>query len=164
MQSTFPDLDDGGRDGGEMSLIVRLNGESLAIPVRHVHEVINAIPRTRVPGANAIAPWLINVRGAVVPLVDIRRRLRMPHRESDDGRIVVLDLPRGSESLRLALLADAVEEVLVFDPAKIEPLPARGAPWPTDYVRGSIRRDEDLVLIIETAALFEPDASTSPLN
>ena len=100
----------------------------------------------------------------MVPLVDIRRRLRMPHRESDDGRIVVLDLPRGSESLRLALLADAVEEVMEIDPAKIEPLPAHGAPWPTDYVRGSIRRDEDLVLIIETAALFEPDASTSPLN
>lgn len=149
-------------EGPEMSLIVRLNGESLAIPVRHVHEVIHTIPRTRVPNANPMAPWLINVRGAVVPLVDVRLRLRMPPRDDDDGRIVVLDLPRGTESHRLALLADGVEEVMEIDPARIEPLPPRGAPWPAEFVRGSIRHENQLVLIIEPASLFEPDPSSPP--
>lgn len=146
--------------GPEMSLIVRLNGETLAIPVRHVHEVINTIPRTRVPNANAMAPWLINVRGAVVPLVDVRRRLRMPPRDSDEGRIVVLDLSRGAEPLRLALLTDGVDEVMEIDPSQVEPLPQKGAPWPGHYVRGSVRRDGDLVLILETESLFAPDPGT----
>ena len=150
--------------GLEMSLIVRLNGESLAIPVRLVHEVIHAIPRTRVPNATAMAPWLINVRGAVVPLVDVRRRLRMPPREPDDGRIVVLDIPRGAESHRLALLADGVEEVMEIDPARIEPLPLKGAPWPIEFVRGSIRRDGDLVLILDPESLFEPETGSRPLH
>ncbi|NBZ86721.1 chemotaxis protein CheW [Stagnihabitans tardus] len=150
--------------GPEMSLILRLNGESLAIPVRHVHEVINAIPRTRVPNASAMAPWLINVRGAVVPLVDVRRRLKMPPRDHDDGRIVVLDIPRGAESHRLALLADGVEEVMEIDPLRIEPLPPRGAPWPIEFVRGSIRRDGDLVLILEPESLFEPETGSRPLH
>jgi purine-binding chemotaxis protein CheW len=162
MQSAFPDLDDTSRDGSEMALIVRLNGESLAIPVRQVHEVINAIPRTRVPNANAIAPWLINVRGAVVPLVDVRRRLRMPPRESDDGRIVVIELPHGNETHRLALLADAVEEVMEIDPSAIEPVPPQGAPWPEKFVKGTIRREGDLVLILETETLFEPDQGLQP--
>jgi len=150
--------------GLEMSLIVRLNGESLAIPVRHVHEVIHTIPRTRVPNATAMAPWLINVRGAVVPLVDVRRRLKMPPRDHDDGRIVVLDIPRGNESHRLALLADGVEEVMEIDPARIEPLPLKGAPWPVEFVRGSIRRNGDLVLILETESLFEPETGSHPLH
>lgn len=161
--SSNPNLDDG-ETGLEMSLIVRLNGEAFAIPVRHVHEVIHEIPRTRVPNAGGLAPWLINVRGAVVPLVDVRRRLCMPPHDGDDGQIVVLDLPRGNESHRLALLADGVEEVMEIDPARIEALPLRGAPWPAEYVRGSVRRNGDLVLIIETESLFEPDPSSPPLH
>jgi len=151
-------------NGPEMSLIVRLNGEQLAIPVRHVHEVIHTIPRTRVPNANAMAPWLINVRGAVVPLVDVRRRLRMPPRENDDGRIVVLDLSTGAESLRLALLADGVDEVMEIDPSQIEPLPPKGAPWPPEFVKGSVRRNGDLVLILETESLFAPDVGAPSLH
>lgn len=158
-----PNLDEG-ENGLEMSLIVRLNGEAFAIPVRHVHEVIHEIPRTRVPNAGGLAPWLINVRGSVVPLVDVRHRLRMPPRLGDAGQIVVLDLPRGDENHRLALLADGVEEVMEIDPSQIEALPQRGAPWPIEYVRGSVRRNGDLVLIIETESLFEPDPSSPPLH
>lgn len=157
-------LTDDTETGPEMSLIVRLNGESLAIPVRHVHEVIHTIPRTRVPNAKSMAPWLINVRGAVVPLVDVRKRLRMPPRDSDDGRIVVLDLSRGSENLRLALLTDWVDEVTEIDPAEIEPLPPNGAPWPGEFVRGSIRRNGDIVLILETESLFKPESASAPLQ
>ncbi len=145
------------QDGPEMSLIIRLNGEQLAIPVRYVHEVIHTIPRTRVPKAAAMAPWLVNVRGAVVPMIDVRRRLCMPPRDGDDGRIVVLNLDHGAEPLRLALLTDGVDEVMEIDPVEVEPLPPKGAPWPPEFVRGSVRRNGGLVLILNPDNLFEPD-------
>ena len=81
-----------------MSLIIRLNGESLAIPVRNVHEVINIDPAH--PGAARFQPDGAladqRARHAVVPLVDIRRTAAAcpPTRQHDEGRIVVLDLPR----------------------------------------------------------------------
>jgi purine-binding chemotaxis protein CheW len=145
-------------DTNSMALVLRLCGESLAIPVCQVHEVIDPIRRTRVPRAPAFAPWLINVRGSVVPLVDIRRRLRMSTVSDGAGRMVVLDVARGGERQRLAMLADSVEEVLDIDSATIEPLPEQGSPWPPAYVTGALRRDGDLVLMLDTDALFRPDA------
>jgi purine-binding chemotaxis protein CheW len=150
---------DGDQANG-MALIVRLCGEALAIPVAHVHEVIDPLPRTRVPGASAIAPWLINVRGSVVPLVDIRHQLRMATTGQAHGRLVVLDLVQGHEIHRLALLADAVEEVLEIDPARIETLPEQGSPWPKAYVKGALRRGDDLVLMLDAETLFRPQGGT----
>ena len=141
-----------------MALIIRLCGEALAIPVTHVHEVIDPIPRTRVPRASAFSPWLINVRGAVVPLVDVRQRLQMSTALDDTGRMVVLDVTRAGQTHRLAMLADAVDEVLDIDTAAIEPLPEQGAPWPPSYVTGALRRHGNLVLMLDTEALFRPDA------
>jgi purine-binding chemotaxis protein CheW len=140
-----------------LALIVRLCGEALAIPVIHVHEVIDPVPRTRVPRASGFAPWLINVRGAVVPLVDVRHRLRMSIAAGDPGRVVVLDMAQGSQMLRLGLLADAVEEVIEIDPALIEPLPDHGSPWPVSCVTGALRRGADIVLMLDAETLFRPD-------
>lgn len=140
-----------------IALIIRLCGESLAIPVAHVHEVIDPIPRTRVPRASSFAPWLINVRGAVVPLIDVRQRLRMPVSRANEGRIVVLDIAVGAEIYRLAMLADDVQEVIEIDPSAVEPLPEHGSPWPANYVTGALRRGDDLILLLEPENLFRPE-------
>ena len=144
-------------DSSAIALIIRVCGEALAIPVSHVHEVIDPIPRTRVPRASSFAPWLINVRGAVVPLVDVRERLRMPVSSENQGRIVVLDIAVGAETYRLAMLADDVQEVVDIDPAAIEDLPENGSPWPANYVTGALRRGDDLILLLDPENLFRPE-------
>ncbi|WP_444452343.1 chemotaxis protein CheW [Rhodobacter capsulatus] len=144
-------------EANSIALIIRVCGEALAIPVSHVHEVIDPIPRTRVPRASAFAPWLINVRGAVVPLVDVRQRLRMPVSHVNQGRIVVLDIALGVEAFRLAMLADEVQEVVDIDPAAIESLPENGSPWPSNYVTGALRRGDDLILLLDPENLFRPE-------
>lgn len=144
-------------DSNSIALIIRVCGEALAIPVSHVHEVIDPIPRTRVPRASAFAPWLINVRGAVVPLVDIRQRLRMPVHAANEGRVVVLDITLGADSFCLAMLADEVQEVIDIDPAAIESLPENGSPWPSNYVTGALRRGDDLILLLDPENLFRPE-------
>ncbi|MEM9784402.1 MAG: chemotaxis protein CheW, partial [Pseudomonadota bacterium] len=69
----------------------------MAIDVHHVAEVLEPLPLTPVPGACRAAPALTNVRGAVVPVIDLRRRLDLPTAESAPTRLIVLDLATADE-------------------------------------------------------------------
>ncbi|RGP38600.1 chemotaxis protein CheW [Pseudotabrizicola alkalilacus] len=146
----------------EMMLIFRLSGNVFALPVGEVHEILDPMPTTSVPNAPAFAPALINVRGAIAPLIDIRQRLRMPTVPADDhARIIVLELPVNGVATRLAILADAVEEVIETDRAALKPVPELGARWPEQYVIGVARYGDTLVILLDTDTLFRPDAGPS---
>lgn len=142
-------------------LVFGLSGESFALPVTTIHEVIDPLPVTRVPNAPAHAPGLINVRGIVTPVVDVRLRLRMPERREDEtrraGRIIVLELPVGGVRTRVAIRADAVHEVIEAQSAQLEALPDLGARWPSQFVKGVARHDGALVVLLEPETLFAPD-------
>lgn len=143
----------------EMLLIFRLSGEVFAISVTCVHEILDPMPRTEVPNAPAFAPALINVRGAVAPLIDIRQRLRMkPVAPGSDARIIVLELPVNGAPTKLALTADSVDEVIEADLAALEAIPDLGARWPEIYVKGVARHGDGLVILLDTETLFRPDA------
>jgi len=142
----------------EMVLIFRLSGEAFAISVSRVHEILDPIPVTEVPNTSAFAPALVNVRGAIVPLIDIRQRLRMqPERPSTSTRLVVLELPVAGIPTRLAIMTDAVEEVAETDISALEPIPDLGSRWPEQYVSGVIRHGSDLAIFLDTENLFCPD-------
>ncbi|MEE2861487.1 MAG: chemotaxis protein CheW [Pseudomonadota bacterium] len=142
----------------EMVLIFRLMGEAFALSVSCVHEILDPIPPTVVPNAPAFAPALVNVRGAIVPLIDIRRRLDMPPAPADAAsRLIVLELPVSGVPTRLAILCDAVEEVFEADTAALETVPSLGARWPEIYVKGVVRHTGDLVILLDTDTLFRPE-------
>ena len=143
----------------EMVLIFRLSGEVFAISVSRVHEILDPIPMTEVPNASIFAPALVNVRGAIVPLIDIRQRLRMPpERPSNSTRMVVLELPVTGVPARLASMTDAVEEVVEADMSALEAIPDLGSRWSEQYVSGVIRYGSDLAICLDTDNLFSPDA------
>lgn len=142
----------------EMVLIFRLLGEAFALSVSCVHEILDPIPVTPVPNAQKFAPALVNVRGAIVPLVDIRHRLDMPPtRAGDHARMIVLELPVAGVPTRLAILCDAVEEVIETDTSTLETIPNLGARWPDAYVKGVVRHGDDLVILLDTETLFRPE-------
>lgn len=143
-------------------LIFGLAGESFALPVSAIHEVIDPLPVTRVPNAPPHAPGLINVRGIVTPLVDVRLRLHIPQPAHSAtrrlGRIIVLELPVGGVMTRVAIRADVVQEVIELRSSQLEILPDLGARWPAQFVRGVARHDGTLVVLLEPETLFAPDA------
>lgn len=142
----------------EMILIFRLMGEAFALSVGCVHEILDPIPATTVPNAPVFAPALVNVRGAIVPLIDIRKRLDMPSATSGaPSRMIVLELPVSGVPTRLAIVCDAVEEVIEADTAALEAVPSLGARWPEIYVKGAVRHAGDLVILLETETLFRPE-------
>lgn len=148
----------------EMLLIFRLSGEAFALSVNSVFEILDAIPATRVPNAPDYVRDLINVRGTIAPLLDLRRRLNMPRPEREAGnRIIVLELPVAGQATRLAILADGVDEVIEVDSSCFEPIPELGARWPEAFIRGVCTHRGTLVVMLEPETLFAPDG-LAPLH
>lgn len=145
-------------------LLFRLDEETFGPPVAAVGEIIDPQRVTPVPNAGPFAPGLINVRGTIVPLLDVRSRLRMsPPTDSPTARMIVFEAADSEgEPERIAFLADAVERVVERADAALDPVPELGANWPADCVAGSFRNDDQLVICLEPAALFAPEARPDP--
>lgn len=143
--------------GPQTLLTFGLMGELFGIAVAHVQEIIDPLPTIHVPGASDFARGLVNVRGSVVPVVDLRQRLRMPERsETGDSRLIVLEILLEGERTKLAIVADSVETVVDISAEDIEPVPEIGIRWPVQYLDGVARRDGDLVILLRPEVLFRP--------
>lgn len=137
----------------------RLTGELFALPVEQVQEILDPLPVTRVPRAEPFAPGLVNVRGSVVPVVDLHRRLGLPTvGASGESRLVVLDLEIAETSTKVAFLADGVEQVLEIEGSAIEPVPDIGLSFAPRYLSGIAQRDGDLMILLRPDTVFEPPA------
>lgn len=138
-------------------LTLSLQGETFALPVERVHEIIDPLPMTKVPRASSFAPALINVRGSVVPVVDLRERLQMPPAETtEDSRMVVLDVALEDGAVKLALTADSVDKVIELDIASVEPVPEIGIRFPSRFLAGVAKREGELIILLKPETAFAP--------
>lgn len=134
---------------------LRLGDALLAIPAQLLREVLEPVPVTRVPQAPEFVRGLVNVRGAVVPLADLRVAFGMPRRPlGPDGRFLVLDLALAGRTSVVAILADAVHEVTRLDPAALQEVPPLGTRWPPRFVEAVGRRDGELLVLPDLGAVF----------
>lgn len=132
-----------------------LGGEAMAVPAAQLREVLEPAATTRVPGASDFAHGLVNVRGTVVPLTDLRVPLRIPRdAHGDDARILVLELALDDRANVVGIIADRVHEVTRLDPASLEDIPAVGSRWPPRYVAAVGRWADGFVTIPDLAAIF----------
>lgn len=135
---------------------LRMGGERIAIPAVLFREIMEPVRVTRVPTANRFAEGLVNVRGSVVPLTDLRVAFGMPAAEATaDTRFIVLDLTVGDAPLTVAISADKVETVTPLNPDEVLPVPEVGTLWPPDYVRGICKLDGDFVLLPDLHRIFQ---------
>ncbi len=138
----------------------RLTGELFALPVERVQEILDPLPVTRVPRTDPFAPNLVNVRGSVVPVVDLHHRLGLPSaEETAECRLVVLDLEIGDTPTKIAFVADAVEQVIEIDTTTIEPVPEIGLRFAARFLAGIAKRAHDLVILLRPDTVFEPTAA-----
>lgn len=132
-----------------------LGMQTLAVPAELLREILDPLPVTRVPGAGPFVPGVVNVRGSVVPLADLKQALSIPDEGSDDRRrILVLDVVIGGEPTTVAILADAVHEVTTVETSAIEPVPASAHAWPPEYLAGLYRGADGFVLLPNLETIF----------
>ena len=142
-----------------MALTFDLDGERFAISVKNVQEVIDPLEMTLVPNADPFAPGLINVRGAVVPVLNLQHRLGIRQSETTaDTRFVVIEAMIDEDRTNFAIIADSVHEVFEVEESKIHPAPALGMKWPPEYIIGINQRDGTMIIFLETEELFKPQA------
>jgi purine-binding chemotaxis protein CheW len=114
-----------------------LAGEEYALGILQVKEIIEYDTVTRIPGAPVWVRGVFNLRGSVVPVVDVAVKLGMPPATLTRWScIVVVELKLNGERLVLGLLADAIGQVMELNPGEVVPPPSFGTPVHVDYLMG----------------------------
>lgn len=146
-------------------LTFRLDEEVFAVDVAKVREILDFIPSTKVPGVPEFMRGVINVRGSVVPVVDLRLKFGKSMTERTvDTCIVIMEMAFDEDIAVVGALADSVQEVFELEPAQIEPPPRMGAGWRTEYVKGIGKRNNELILILDIDKVFSSEESTLLLS
>lgn len=142
-------------------LTFRLGDELFSLDVAQVREVLDLLPITKMPGTPEFMRGVINVRGGVVPVMDLRLKFGLPEAENTQNtRIVVMDLDIGGESILLGALADSVHEVKDLSPGQIEKPPTIGSRWRSDFIKGIGKSDDQFILILDIDRVFSTDELT----
>jgi chemotaxis signal transduction protein len=137
-----------------------LGDERYAIDVRKIHEVLEVPRITRVPRMPAFVSGVMNLRGNVIPVMDLRHKFGLGKTEiTEDTSIVVTEISDvfGDEEqsvLEIGLFSDAVDQVLDIPPENIEPPPAIGTSIDTSFIRGMGRIGDDFVIILKLDSLL----------
>jgi len=141
---------------GELQIVVcELADEHYGLDIAKVFEIIRHQPITPVPRAPLFVKGVINLRGRIIPVVDLRGRFGMAEVEpTKETRIVVAE----SRSTRVGLIVDSVSEVLLLPLDSVEPTPEVAAGKDAEYLRGIAKLGENLVLLLELDGLFGHDA------
>ena len=128
-------------------LTFRVGQEEFGTDVQNVKEVLEVLPITKVPRTPNYMKGVINVRGKVIPVVDMRLKLGMPLSEqTEDTCIIVMEI--GEEAV-VGALVDKVQEVIVLESERIEPAPKIGAGIDTDFLQGIGTKDESFIMILD---------------
>lgn len=112
-------------------------GEGYGLPVLKVREIMKVMDITAVPQVPAYVRGVINLRGKVIPVIDLRLKFGMPACDATDQTCIIV-VEAAADGLRamMGLLVDGVSEVLNIQAAEIEPPPAFGDGVRTDYMQG----------------------------
>jgi purine-binding chemotaxis protein CheW len=125
-----------------------------------VREVLELNAITPLPRTAEYVRGVINVRGSVVPVIDLRLKLGMARTEkASETCVVILDLPSTAGQATVGALVDSVQEVVEMGDAGIEPPPRMGTVVQTDLLKGIGKRDEKFVMILDTVRVFEVDTA-----
>ena len=139
-------------------LTFRLGDELFALDVSQVREVLELDTITGVPNALEFMRGVINVRGSVVPVVDLRLKFDMTQiQRTVDTRIVVMEITLEGEITVIGALADAVHNVMDLEPGQIEAAPKIGARWNTEFIKGIGKHDDQFIIILNVDRIFSAD-------
>jgi purine-binding chemotaxis protein CheW len=139
-------------------LTFRLRNEIFAIDVAKVREVLDLTTITAIPRTPEFMSGVINLRGSVVPVVDLRLCFEMSKTENTRNTcIVVVEVQLDGEATVIGALADSVEEVIDLEPDQIQPAPRIGTQIRTDFIRGMGKRDAQFIMILDIDRVFSAD-------
>jgi purine-binding chemotaxis protein CheW len=149
------DWDEGDEDSQkDKFLTFRIADEEFAIPIRHVIEIVGIQKITEVPDMPDFVKGVINLRGQVIPVMDVRIRFRLPSIEYDDRTCVVVV---SVGEITLGLVVDTVSEVVDIPEENISPPPRFAGKASGRYVSGMGRIGEAVKIILDAEKLLKAE-------
>lgn len=141
-----------GRDGEQHLVVVRLDRERYGVPIEHVHEIIRMQEVTRIPRAPAFVEGVINLRGQVIPVIDLRKRFGLPQADRNGAaRIVVVEM----HGHRVGVVVDAVLEVMRLGEGAVVPPEELLAASEVAFLRGVAKQGDGLILLLDLQKVLE---------
>lgn len=139
-------------------LTFTLADEQYAVEVYDVKEVLEYTTVTRVPRTQEFMRGVINLRGSVVPVIDLRLKFDMGATEKTiETSIIVMEVEINGEKVTVGTLADSVQEVIDLDATQIEPAPTIGTRIDTEFIKGIGKQDEHFIIILDIDRVFSED-------
>lgn len=142
-------------------LTFSLNGESYGVPVLQVREITRPTSITPMPQVPAYVRGVINLRGRIIPVIDLAAKLELPRSmDASEGCIIVVQLDAGaSRSVLVGLLVDAVEEVANIPASAIEPPPEFGSQLATTAIIGMAKLGHSVKVLLNLEQLLSTAAT-----
>jgi len=151
-----------GINGTTQYLTFRLDEEIFALDITKVREVLDYTTVTRVPQTPDFMRGVINLRGSVVPVVDLRLKFGMSATESSVNTcIIITEVQVDNETVVLGALADAVQEVLDLEAGSIAPPPRIGTKLRTEFIKGMGKQNDRFIIILDVDKVFSIDELTA---
>jgi purine-binding chemotaxis protein CheW len=139
-------------------LTYKLGAEVFALDISKVREVLDYTTVTKVPRTPEFMRGVINLRGSVVPVVDLRLKFGMSATEKTVNTCVIItEVTVDGETTVLGALADSVQEVIDLGQGQIEPAPRIGTKLNTEFIKGMGKQDERFIIILDIDKVFSVD-------
>ena len=136
-------------------LTFTLADEVFAVDVARVREILEITSITKVPQVPDFMRGVINLRGCVVPVIDLRLKFAMEETaQTVNTCIIVVEVMMDGENIVLGALADSVQEVIEMEPSQIEAAPHIGTHLKTEFIRGMGKHDGRFVMILDIDKVF----------
>jgi purine-binding chemotaxis protein CheW len=129
-----------------------LGDEDYAIPLLTVREVIPVPETTPIPNSPSYYCGIMNLRGQVISIVDLRKKLKLPELENEsETAVVIVDL----SGVHIGIIVDSINKVLTFDQEQMNELPEIDSQINSEYILGVYRQDTQLTVIIDVAKILD---------
>lgn len=142
--------------GNEKSFLsFKLGEEFFAINVIKIMEILEVPKITKVPQTPDFLKGVVNLRGAVLPVIDSRIKFKMaPIEFTINTCILVLNIEVDNESIMVGALVDSVMEVFEIEASQIQPSPTIGAQYRSDFIQGMIKEKDQFMMLLDIDKVF----------
>ena len=139
-------------------LTFKLQDEVFGLAIGKVREVLDFTTITKVPRTPDYMRGVINLRGSVVPVVDLHLKFGLEQTEKTVNTcIIIVEIDMDGEITVVGALADSVQEVVDLEPEQIEPAPKIGTKLNTEFIKGMGKREEEFIILLDIDKIFSSD-------
>ncbi|MBF0190691.1 MAG: purine-binding chemotaxis protein CheW [Magnetococcales bacterium] len=143
-------------------LTFTLGHEVFAVDIAKIREVLEFTSVTKVPRTPGFMCGVINLRGSVVPVVDMRQKFQMTQSvKSVNTCIIILEVAQDDGIVVMGALADSVREVMELEPDQIEPAPRIGMQLRSDFLKGMGKQEGRFIMILDIDKMFSVEELSS---